>query len=547
MSKWASLQLKPIQVDPNKVSDIVKALTAYLKTLADALDLILKLTATVDDPLNVALKKLIDSINKTVNGLLDDAGGYVLYVPIGKRMMTDFLGLGDITPNATGNLGIFASDVSTTEPNNPKLNEFIAKTNRFSGGNAGFYRLVCDSLYDTGDLNRPQFYDDDDYIGGITLMLGSGIDPLGTLDSMWALGGLLRTPDLYPKIPRPKNLKVKVLNHTALNTEATEYTFDSFLTWDPPDPPMASLRDLGGTKIYPERYAIIRCKNTTSCLIASNVVELLGTRNLTQGLTSALNDTEVIHESEYNPTIVNYFDKDIICNANDSFYYTVAWKLRGFNPTQVEGIDPGVELNYWYISNIVRTTPYPTLATSIAPDWNRTSSVASLFPSVATLLRRLGVYIEALAGRFSGTSDYYQQYVQMLRDEIDRYERIALTILSDINKMKLLFSLPSTGVYVRSFKGYGGNRFLLSDLDNSLSEGYDSKMPPFHNGDEFVTGAILLAGGPKPKVDAFLSALSLFFNTSSDASSELYEAINDLSGVLSSNSATFNADMSVKG
>lgn len=514
MSDWVSLQLKPIDFGADKFGSLVQKMADYLDTLASILDAFLKFVQDFDDPLTQALKAIIDEIKSLIEGLLDQAGGYMLYVPIAKRFQTNFLGLGDITPNWASSLGIFESDVSPIDYNDPGLSKLLTDANRYAGGNAGFFRIILDSLYDTGDLNRPQFYNDADYIGGVTLLTGTGQDPLGILDDLWTLGGMFNLPDSMPRVPRPKNLTAKVLRHTSLDAEGSEYEFDTFLTWDPPEPAITTLRDLGGATVYPDRYAIIRCKNDVGALAATNIIDLMGSRSISNGDTSTDGKCTVIYEDTYNLTDVNYLDKNVVAARDDTFYYVIAWKLKGNNPDDVEDSGNETTFDYWHISNVARVVPYSTIPDSTYPDWLRTPSVASMFPSIAVMLRRMTAYIEGIAGKIISVSATHDSYVQVLRDEVLFYEQLAGNILAQVEKLENLFKLPASGVYARSFSGLGGNRFFISDLASSLVPKPGKIVPPFHKGDEYVTGVVILAGGPKPSIEAFLSALNLFIDVS---------------------------------
>jgi hypothetical protein len=67
----------------------------------------------------------------------------------------------------------------------------------------------------------------------------------------------------------------------------------------------------------------------------------------------------------------------------------------------------------------------------------------------------------------------------------------------------------------------------MNDLASSLSDDYPNA-PPFHNGDEFVSGLILLAGGPKLKVDAAKPLLELVFGNSSTGDGGIANNAKDL-------------------
>lgn len=516
---WSKVAIDIPDVGAGTLATLIEKIREYLELLTGVLRTISKFLKSINDPLSAVLEALISELEELVSSFLADVGGYVLFVPVRKRLMTNFLGLGDVTPSWAGDLGIFGQTTSAIGYNDPAVNEFLTDANRFNGGNAGFFSTVVDSLYDEGDTNRPQFFEDEDYIGGLVLVAGTNADPLGFLDDMWKLSGIFDAPDPMPKVPRPSGLEVRTIDGIGGGT------FNALLTWDAPDTPVYKLEDLGGVVLYPSRYAIIRAKNQTESLTAQTVIDLMGTRELSQGDTFANGGVEVILEDEYNLTKVSYLDEGVPATDEDVYYYAVAWQLKAFGAKEEITADGGVDLDYWHISNVARAVPFPTLPGSTPPDWKRTPSVAKIFPQFAALLERLTALISAFAARLQSPSTVLDNYIQFLENEITRYESIAASILNDIAKLESKFQLPTAGLYARTFQGQGGNTYFISDLAKGFSQN-DPDRPPFTRGDEFVTGAVLLAGGRQPDVTAFIEALSWVFGTASnDGSAETLESL----------------------
>jgi hypothetical protein len=131
-----------------------------------------------------------------------------------------------------------------------------------------------------------------------------------------------------------------------------------------------------------------------------------------------------------------------------------------------------------------------------------------IFPKLAKFLRKMMAIIEMLESKLLAGPTYVKQYIDFLRKEIRRYEALANEILNMIEQLQASLNLPS-GIYVRPFKGRGGNAFFLRDLANSLSRGYPGA-PPFHTGQEYVTGVVLMAGGSTEReVDSLLGFMRL--------------------------------------
>lgn len=531
MAGWTKFEVKVPDIPTGDLTDIINKIKEFINVIVTILETILSILAALLDPLAAAIKAIINAIKKAIESFLEDLGGYLLYVPIRKRFMTNFLGLGDITPHwssadapwastaIASNLGIFSNPNSQVDTKDPVLSEFLTNMNRYNGGNVGFYRTITDSLADEGDTARPQFTDESDWVGGIIILMGTDFDPLGFLDDIWRLFGLFKLPDSNPSLPRPKNLKVRAI------TKVLGGKFSALLSWDHVENPFKRLEDLGGSYYYPERYAIIRVKNNVRSLAAQNVIDLVGTRDLKVGLTFDGGNTVVIEEGELNVTNVSYFDKDIPANSDDVFYYAIAWQLTAYGDDKDMTEGAGKKLDYWYLSNIAQVVPYPTLPTSTPPNWIRTPSIASLFPPLADLLRRFVAELENFADKILGVTDLLKQYVDFLKSEIARYEALINNILDEIAKIKALFDMPTAGIYMRIFKGKGGNVFFETDLLKSLMPNYENA-PPFNRGDEYVTGVVIMTGGYKPDVEAFIAALELFFGGGGDG------GISDLVGQL---------------
>jgi len=523
---WQKLQISVPDLGTGNLSDIIKKIKEYLEAIVSVLETILNTIVAVTDPLSTLIKALIETLKKIVEGFLEDAGGYVIYLPIRKRLATDFLGLGDITPSWADKMGIFEDPGSELSWDNPELNSFIAQSNRYNGGNGGFFRSFMESLYDEGDTNRPQFLDWDDYVGGYVLVMGTDFDPLGFLDDIWRLFGIFNGPDTLPKVPRPTGLQVRPL------CSISSGVFDALLTWDPPQVPVYQLDDLGGVILYPTRYAVIRGKNNCGFLSAQNVIDLMGKRQLAVGDTFENNSIEVLLEDNYDISKTTYLDKDIPATEGDSFYYAIAWQLKAYNANASTTTSEGTLMDYWNISNVVRTIPFPILPASTPPDWYRTPSIASIFPEFAKILRRLVAQLEAYAHKLTSGLDLITDYVNFLKKEIDRYEALINYFLDELARLQAKFELPTAGVYVRSFIGQGGNNFLITDLAQSLLKGYPNA-PPFHKGDEFVTGAIIMTGAPgiasgKAAVEAFIASLSWIFGGGGSDSDEMTEMLSQL-------------------
>jgi len=493
-----------------KAQEVLNVLVTLLETLADLL------LGLLEDAFIQLIKRLIEALKKLIEGFLDDLGLYLLYVPIKKRIMTNFMGLGDITPSSKALSALFQAqpEYMSGQAGDPIKKQFLTDLNRYMGGNYGFYSTIVESLYDQGDKNRPQFDNPDDYVGGMVWVMGTALDPFGLLDDIWRLLGLflnLFKTVSTPTVPVPTGLTAQAIAYPSDAKQKASF----LLEWDLPPFPITTLPDLGGVRSYPTRYAIIGVKNDPTAMSAQNVVQLFGTRKLTKGMQTASGNAKVLEENTWDPLKVAYIVRDVPAVQNDSFIFFIAWKVtvEGDENSDYKG---SKELDYWDLSNAAYVVPYPTLPRSTPPDWIRTPSVAEIFPEFGYLLRLMMAQIEKLLDKLMSPAELLKQYIAMLRREVERYGALVNAILEQLKKIAELLNLPKNvgGIYVRKFYGKGGNQFFLNDLATSLAPGFPNA-PPYTRGDEYVTGVVWLAGGPNPQVQAVMSILDMFFPVSS--------------------------------
>ncbi len=546
---WRKLEITLPSWDPlQSIAELIEKLKEILDIMVKALEAFLNFIGAFADPIAALVQKIIDAITELLEGLLHDVGIYLFYVPFAKKLMTNFAGIGDFTPEEMGwlfggGIGPEPDETPSQEEERERLSQFLTNVNRYSGGNYGFFKTIWDSLYDEGDLNRPMFYNENDYIAGYLMLIGTNFDPIGFLDDLWRLFGIFGSlfggiPGLPEDIPVPTGLTATPLSTGQAGTYGTSTgSFDVLLEWDGPGTLINQISDLGNIILYPVETAIIRVKNNPNAMTASNIVELIGTRELTEGYEKGTDDLNVKVVKILDKPLVKttYVDKDVPLDdkpIGDSYFYAVAWKLDAYESRFVsDDEEPQRKLDYWQISNVARATPQPALPPSVRPDWLRTPSLASLFPPLEEFIGRIIGFLKTLEGLITSVIDQYKAYIEFLKSEVKRYEKLITDILDTIQQLAELLKVPSItgGVYYRPFYGQGGNNFMIQDLLKSLvvSPEADPAAPPFLRGDEFVTGFVLMAGGPKPQVDAFRAALGIILGTHGIGLGEMMEDLGE--------------------
>ena len=157
------------------------------------------------------------------------------------------------------------------------------------------------------------------------------------------------------------------------------------------------------------------------------------------------------------------------------------------------------------------------------------------------MLRKLVAQIEAFSLKLTNPANALSDYVAFLKSEILRYEAIVNGILDDVARIQSLFKMPQAGVYARTFKGQGGNDFFITDLANSFLPSEPTR-PPFTRGTEYVTGVIIMAGGPQAAIDGLITGLNWIFGTQSSTASEEDEVMSQLGKALDEVEEAFFGD-----
>jgi hypothetical protein len=553
--KWQRLEIVSPDIPVEPIEKLIATTRLVLDVILKAAQIALAAARLINDPIAATLEALIKEIEDTLKSLLDGAGGYMLHVPIQKRIVHTFHGQGDLTPDwgipkvpvLTGvlknpaygdNSSRLFSD-APTQNNDPETIARIAASNRYSGGNAGFVNAVINSLYDAGDFNRPQFNSERDYVAGFVVVLGTNLNILDLIEDLMRFRIFFNSPN-YVKWPKPLNLRAiamgKVTRGTALFTDKSGQSGSCrvTLTWDPPKFPITSLTDLGGASFRPVRYAVIRGKNSLRMSTARSVSELFsdGGEILTKGKKSTMGDIEVIHEGKYNVTKISYEDyiaSDV--EESDVYYYAVAWQLQGFGPDddvnalvkqaedardgEYSGV-PGI-MPYQDISNVARVTMGVTVPSSHRPDWYRTGSLREMAPPVARVLEDIMALMALFASRIAGSSKALEELLVFIEDEINKYVGIGNRVVSEVERLLYLLQPPKAGIYTHGFYGMGGNNYFLNDLCVNMLDPNVPKAPPFHRGDEYVTGLVFLAGGRSPDVKKVVESVGWLFGLSKDS------------------------------
>ncbi|MBA2708686.1 MAG: hypothetical protein H0U59_12850 [Gemmatimonadaceae bacterium] len=555
LTSWQSIQLPTL---PEEVTTALEGITALGNATVSALQAvsaILDILAGVDinvDPAKATLKLAIEAIEAGLRSLLENAGVYVLFVPVRRKIIVSPLiqealsavGMPDVPPQrANIDMLVLQADLAAHS------SEVIAFFNApRDGGNAGFYRTVVESILDKGDSNRPLF-GATDAVTGIHVVAGAS-DYVNILSLITALDALFMTGPAndglaIPGLPVPQNLKAKhVITLTGLP--------GAYLSWDA-RAAFSTVPSLTASCLITE-IAIIRSSNPDT-LSVTTPLGLFGTNQLTKGMAAPGDpDTVVVDVLEY--TLLsppNTYDdlSGLVLGTQYHYFASFRFKLGDINALASGATFP--DQGFYRFSNVAVMTAQARSQRSsrgTPPDWVRTPSVLSLVPQSGDLVNLLMATLAQYGASGTGEAESTAAYLRFLQKEIARTSAILGTLTGFVQRLtSIAGQTPHAGIYGRAYAGVGGTNYMLADLGASLAPtNTDPNRPPFDRGDEFVTGVVILAGAPTPAVLAPIQTMLqvMFSLEGPGAVSSLQQAITAIDAVLTAQeAASFTADFTV--
>lgn len=475
--RWSSVNLNDlVPAEVKAATDTATGLVEqYLSLARIALDLMKVFQSQIPggtDVIGVAIRALID----VLEGFLQLGKVHVLYVPMTK-----------IFPDDTGTLG----------------------------GNARFYNVFQSALNDDFDPNRPQYTEENDAVVMSVVMAGAP-SYVEALDVAAAFNRIFRPPtnsDLAANtIPIPQNLRARPIAHPSSKRIAVR------LDWDAPKA-LFTFPYFPGIGSAVKRYAVIR-STSPKILNARSVVDLFGTRELTEGMTST--DTAKRHVVVDIGTGTNssYVDREDELDPTQTYYYAIAWEFT----VRERGVETLVTFDR--MSNIVKTRVKSPATTenAVPPNWNALPSLIQLVPALADSIFLLVQQLNALGDRSGGSRDSLSKALRLVEARLEKLIEEMDHIDSSFKELAASLNQPVPSIHGTTFYGTGGNDFLSSQLIAALNDRADRNRPPFDD-DEYVIGLCIVAGGPRiPDIQPIIDFLSSLFGGG--------EAANPLLGIL---------------
>lgn len=513
---WRNLELEAFY--PKQAREAIDAIVDFtdkLKTILNVTKAGLELARAAAalasaDPLELALRALLQEIEALIDALLGETTAHALVVPIQKQ----YYGLGDPIPSGsidanvrTPNYGTLLNNnafaQSVANANTPDVINFINSSDTAQGGNRGYYTTIVTSLNDPGDYAKPDF-PQNFAVAGVAVIFGS--TSLTDIYKIVAIIGRIidlgLSSDLTSRSrPVATGLKARVL------PEPTEGKIGVQLDWDPVPPllikPLLSLEAAIITEIFVIRSTDSMLRERFSwnknfpTQPADDIHALPSTTT-----------TRVIARLRNDGFRARFVDTSSDLKVDTPYYYAIAlrYKINGvFQPMSD-------------LSNSVRVyyTQFPGGSRQgVPPDWFATPSLYQMFPIVRTIVSKIELFVASVLNRTTsnnGVSNMIEQTIVLIEALIAEAERLLVEIKEITDLLQEIATADIGGIYATSIAVPTGGIFgWTSELARRLSNTQDTSRPPY-DAQELVAGIVLVAGAPNfSELAAFVKQLKLFF------------------------------------
>ena len=579
---------------PSEITSVASAVGGGLGTVRatlEALRLLIQNTARdvassetdLVSRINSAVRAVIDAVNSAITNLLDSAGIYFLLVPIPKkglaRLVSDAVDSGwsdgaqSRSSSGSNYINFPASSVlaQATASERERLRssrtfeQLFSPSDLLNGGNTYFVKTVAESLFDPNDVNKPKFESGSYWAYGI--FVAGASDAASILQSASFFERVLNGSSNANDIGASRGLTSLVPKGVSVSAGLRGAPV---IEWELV-PASRVLSSYDNSRVVATKYAVIRSTHA-SARTAERVSDLFTTRKLTAGLTGSYG-AKVLTVQNYDGIITRFVD-DSELDPDKTYYYHVAFATKVIpalpdtfgdpstsNVTRVPSQDT-YDFGFDLLSGgqtyrkPTRRAQYGGSALGTAPDWRRTPSAASVVPSLDRYLGLIQEYLRSLQSMSTNSTSQNQSLVDALTRQIDRMAALSAEFERRLSMLTSTFEAPIAGSYVTFRSGAGATSAFLSDLIQAFEDTNDDNRPPFDNGDEFTTGAIVLSVGPDPApIQAAFSLLSSIF-TPGNTKDPALRGIEEVNGMLDeleaeltnaltepTPSITFNQDM----
>lgn len=525
-TKWQGFQLR-LPAGVTEVGQTAAAGLSSVKTFLQAAraasEVARRLYTDPASPSAAAVNRAVQAgaavAEAAVAGVLDDAGAYVLVVPIPKK------GLLQLVPNPDAEDGTNFFDLplgaillSVPEGTQARLRQSSAfeqltdPSQVFTGGNAYFVRTVGEALFDDADAARPQFAAETYW--AYALVVAGAVDLAGVLPLARFLDRIVENRSMLGATRGisdfvPQNVRARV----------SERGRNVVVEWDPV-PASRLLASFGRATVVPVEFAVIRSTDYRVATVTS-VAQLFGTGKLAAGR-RGLYGAEVVSVRRYDGVTSRYLDDTRLAPDKDH-YYLVAFRSR-IRPDGAEtarelglaetGAHEELEFDKVAASPAVRVSSRSRPSSAgRPPDWFRVPSLASVLPGVDRVVD-LGLgRLRNFARSAATANEINDAFAEALDREVDRYATVGEELVAAVSQVTnlALSTRELAGAAVKVGYGQGDASAFFAEVVDALSDLSDDGRPAFDAGDEYVTGAVVVASAPDPEALAarlaFLKAI----------------------------------------
>jgi len=512
VSKWKGLTVSL----PPGLSEAASAMSGALSSSRIALELlrqtsreVLAMATSAESPsttaANAAVQAVLSAIRNLIQSTLDDAGIYVLIVPLPKKGIGELLTANPNDDPESTEVRFPMGKIDAPSKTSRVYDQLMNPTRLFLGGNAHYTRTVAESFFDMNDTNRPTFERNDRW--AYCAML-AGAEDLG---AALTLGNAFeRIFGTDPQSPISRG-EVGIIP-TGVTGTVSPRGFRPVLRWNLVDLSRV-LQSLGRATATVTRFAVIQAKEW-QVRTTSRVDELFGTTELEVGMDGKYG-SRVLAIVEYDGLTTQWTGTDEL-EEGETTYFTVAFETRYDAEVGVEPKEETRSLGFRAFAAPVeitrRTAVPPRRSRGERPDWTRTGSLAETFPAIGGLFDLILARIDEASRRSQNLNALNTQYFEFLDSQIQRYADKADELVRATTALANLASAFTTlaGAHVRVATGEGPAQSVISDLMVSFEGDDDQPVgqqpPPFVLGTEYTCGVFLLGVGPD------VSGIAAIFN-----------------------------------
>lgn len=512
MAKWhqlepAQLFPEPIQRAVAAVEDVVGTVTAATDLTARALRQVTRFAAlTSTNPIETAVRSVVAELERVLSGITGESQVHAVLIPIRKKIERNTKAPSEVL-----------SWLTIDEP----AYAFVNKARQATGGSSVFFRTLCETLQDEGDLARPLYGEDYAVAGAVVL---AGAETLSDLTVPFRLFTTLLTGNLRTS-PAPAGVLP-----TVQNLRVTPMTLNSgtglALNWSPV-PPISTAPLFTDERIFAREIFLIKVSAPLTRGWYSWDDLFTEQPPADESALPASATAKVIARIRNHGFVVSHVAPDegsVDCH----FVACVRYSLDR---------DDTTTLHMGPLSNAVRMTrtrPAPSTRKAVPPDWIASPSLIALFPPLNDAVQYVRMAIAQLGAQTtvnSGGQQMLTSVVEQLTRQVAQWES-TLAGLTDVTaRLTALTALkPPGGLYATTItKSSGGTDAWMAELSRRLADTTDDSRPEFSD-DAMVLGYVVLAGAPRlPDLQPLIALFELLFGKRDKT--PLQRALDDLDAV----------------